>query len=484
MSQHSNILNFIGGENIEPADGQWIDNVDPALGVVSGKVANSNRLDVDLAYAAASEAFDQWSNTPLEKRAAILNRIADLIDENLEALSIAESEDGGKPISRARTIEIPRAAANLRFFAAAITQFASESHESVGLGALNITLRQPIGVVGCISPWNLPLYLLTWKIAPAIAAGNCVIAKPSELTPRTAFMLGDICNSAGLPSGVLNIVQGNGATAGQAILDHPGIKAISFTGGTVTGKHVASVVAPQFKKLSLELGGKNPNIVFADCDYQKALTTTVHSSFANQGQICLCGSRIFVEQPIYEKFKTDLVAKAKALKIGPPALPSTEIGALISKSHYEKVLGYLDRAKDDGTVLCGGGKASVEGHPNGYFIEPTVVEVKSNNCQLNQEEIFGPVVTIMPFKSEPELIEMANDVRYGLSATVWTNDLNRTMRLTKKIDAGVVWVNSWLMRDLRTPFGGMKNSGVGREGGLEALRFFTEPKNICIAFDH
>lgn len=481
---HSITLNFINGKYCEPKSGQWIDNVCPATGNVVGKIANSGADDVNDAFCAAEAAFESWSEKPLETRSAIMMKIADLIDQNLERLAVTESEDGGKPISRARTIEIPRAATNFRFYASAITQFSSEAHESVGHNAINITLRQPLGVVSCISPWNLPLYLFTWKVAPAIATGNCVVAKPSELTPRTASLLGELCNEAGLPPGVLNIIQGQGTIAGQAILEHPNIKAVSFTGGTATGKHVASVVAPQFKKLSLEMGGKNPNIIFADCNYQKMLATTVHTSFANQGQICLCGSRIFVEQSIYQKFKTDLVAKAEALKLGPPALPETELGAMVSKSHFEKVLSYLEIAKQEGTILCGGEAAQVPGHEGGFYIQPTVVEIATNQCRLNQEEIFGPVVTVMPFESESELLGLANDVGYGLSATLWTRDLDRTMRLSKKIDAGVIWVNSWLMRDLRTPFGGFKNSGVGREGGLESLRFFTEPKNVCIAFEN
>ncbi len=481
---NDSVLNFIDGRYVEPQSKDWLENVNPADGSVVGRIANSNQADVDAAYAAAKNASDAWSNTTVEQRCSILLKLAQLIDDNLDLLSVAESEDSGKPVSRARTIEIPRAAANFRFFASAITQFSSEAHESLGQNAINFTLRQPIGVVGCISPWNLPLYLFTWKIAPAIAAGNCVIAKPSELTPRTAAMMGELCNEAGLPPGVLNIVQGSGGTAGQAMLEHPGIKAISFTGGTETGQHVARTVAPQFKKLSLELGGKNPNIIFADCNYQKALATTVHSSFANQGQICLCGSRIFVEASVFERFKTDLVAKTKELTIGHPDLPESQVGAMVSQTHYEKVLSYFDVAKEENAkILCGGGAAKVDGFENGFYIQPTLIEVSTNQCRLNQEEIFGPIATIMPFETESDLIEMANDVRYGLSATIWTSDVNRTMRLSKKIDCGVIWVNTWLMRDLRTPFGGMKNSGVGREGGLEALRFFTEPKNVCIAFD-
>ncbi|MFT7629156.1 MAG: aminomuconate-semialdehyde/2-hydroxymuconate-6-semialdehyde dehydrogenase [Mariniblastus sp.] len=478
------ILNFINGKYVAPQSDDWIDNINPADGSTTGRIANSNAADVDAAVSAAEKALESWSNSTLEFRSSIMMKIADLIDQNLESLAVAESEDSGKPITRARTIEIPRAASNFRFFASAITQFASESHESVGLNAINFTLRQPLGVVGCISPWNLPLYLFTWKIAPAIATGNCVVAKPSELTPRTASLLGELCNQAGLPAGVLNIVQGNGGSAGQAMLEHRGIKAISFTGGTATGEHVARTVAPQFKKLSLELGGKNPNIIFADCNYDKALATTVLSSFANQGQICLCGSRIFIEAPLYEQFKHDLVTKTQSLIVGHPAQPETQIGAMISKSHHEKVLGYFDVAQQEGAnLLCGGTVAEVPGAENGFYLQPTIFEVDSNLGRISQEEIFGPVVTIMPFETELELIELANDVRYGLSATIWTTDLDRTMRLSKKIESGVIWVNTWLMRDLRTPFGGMKNSGVGREGGLEALRFFTEPKNICIVYE-
>jgi len=349
---------------------------------------------------------------------------------------------------------------------------------------MNFTIRQPIGVVGCISPWNLPLYLFTWKIAPALAAGNTVVAKPSEITPMTAYLLGDICTKAGLPKGVLNIVHGTGPSAGQAIVSHPDIKAISFTGGTKTGEHIARTAAPMFKKLSLELGGKNPNLIFADCNYDKMLSVTVHSSFANQGQICLCGSRIFVEKSIYEKFKTDFVAKVKELKVGNPFEDDTNIGALVSKSHLKKIKSYIDLAKEEGgKILFGGNQVKVEGSENGYYLEPTIIEILDYQCRVNQEEIFGPVVTIMPFETEEEVLKMANSVKYGLSATLWTSNLDRTMRLSKQLEAGIVWVNTWLNRDLRTPFGGIKSSGVGREGGFEALKFFTEAKNVCIKYD-
>ena len=478
-----NIQNYINGQYLNPIQGNWIDNFCPANGEVYGQIPNSNKEDVEKAYQSAKSAFRLWSETTLEERSRIMLRISELIESKLDALAEAESKDNGKPIWLAKAIDIPRASSNFRFFANAITQFASESHESVGQNAVNYTLRQPIGVIGCISPWNLPLYLFTWKIAPAIAAGNCVVAKPSEVTPMTAYLLGEICTEAGLPKGVLNIVHGLGTTTGQTIVEHPDIKAISFTGGTATGAHIARTAAPMFKKLSLELGGKNPNIIFADCDYEDMLTTTVRSSFANQGQICLCGSRIFVDASIYEQFKKDFVKLVSKQKIGHPSNPDTNIGALVSKSHLEKVLSYVDIAKEeDGKVLYGGNQLTIEGHENGYYMEPTIIEVLTNECRVNQEEIFGPVVTIMPFNTEEEVLEMANKVKYGLSATLWTNNLKRTMRMTKQLQAGIVWVNTWLMRDLRTPFGGVKDSGVGREGGFEALRFFTEPKNVCIKY--
>ena len=479
-----NIKNYINGEYVNPVSDSWIDNYNPSNGEIYGQIPDSINEDVENGYKAAQTAFLSWSETSLEERSQILSKIAQLITEKLPELAAAEAKDNGKPLHVAKSIDIPRAAANFQFFANAITQFASEAHESVGHNAINFTLRQPIGVVGCISPWNLPLYLFTWKIAPAIAAGNCVVAKPSEITPMTAYLLGEILTEAGLPKGVLNIVHGLGTTTGQAIVAHPGIKAISFTGGTQTGAHIAKVAAPMFKKLSLELGGKNPAIIFADCDYDEMLQTTVRSSFANQGQICLCGSRIFVEASMYQKFKTDFIAAVSKLKVGNPFDTNTDIGALVSRSHLEKVKTYIDNAAQyGGKVIFGGATVSVDNSEDGYYLEPTIIEVQDNSCILNQEEIFGPVVTIMPFNDENEVLAMANDVSYGLSATLWTNDLKRTMRVSKQIQAGIVWVNTWLLRDLRTPFGGVKNSGVGREGGFEALRFFTEPKNICIKYN-
>ncbi len=477
------IQNYINGQFIPPIADGWLDNYCPATGEVYGQIPDSSIQDVKLAYKSAENAFSSWSQTTVEERSRILIKISELLEENLVRFAEAESKDNGKPLSLAMSVDIPRAASNFRFFGNAITQFASESHESVGQNAINYTLRKPIGVVGCISPWNLPLYLFTWKIAPAIAAGNCVVAKPSEITPMTAYMLGDICTKAGLPKGVLNIIHGLGNSTGQAIIEHPHIKAISFTGGTITGAHIAKVAAPMFKKLSLELGGKNPNIIFEDCEYEDMLQTTVQSSFANQGQICLCGSRIFVEKSIYKKFKTDFVNEVAKLKVSYPSDVKANLGALVSKEQLNKVLDYIDIAKNEGgAILFGGEKAIVNGFESGYYMQPTIIEIDSNNCRINQEEVFGPVVSIMPFESEEEVLHMANDVKYGLSATLWTNDLKRTMRMTNQLEAGIVWVNTWMMRDLRTPFGGVKASGVGREGGFEALRFFTEPKNVCIKY--
>jgi aminomuconate-semialdehyde/2-hydroxymuconate-6-semialdehyde dehydrogenase len=478
------ILNYINGVYVNPIANKWLDNYNPSNGEIYTQIADSDKQDISRAYEAARDAFPAWSNTSTDQRSAIMLKIASLIEENLDRFALAESVDNGKPLSLATSVDIPRASSNFRFFGNAITQFSSEAHESVGLNTMNFTLRQPIGVVGCISPWNLPLYLFSWKIAPAIAAGNTVVAKPSEVTPMTAFLLGEICTEAGLPAGVLNIVHGLGPSAGQAIVAHPNIKAISFTGGTKTGEYIARTAAPMFKKLSLELGGKNPNIIFADCDYDKMLTVSVKSSFANQGQICLCGSRIFVERSIYKQFKKDFIAKVTKLKVGNPAEESTSIGALVSKSHLEKVQSYIAIAKEEGgKVLLGGKTVNVAGFEKGYYLEPTIIEVHDDQCRVNQEEIFGPVVTIMPFDTEEEALQLANNVKYGLSSTLWTSDLNRTMRMSKKLEAGIVWVNTWMNRDLRTPFGGTKNSGVGREGGFEALRFFTEAKNVCIKYD-
>jgi aminomuconate-semialdehyde/2-hydroxymuconate-6-semialdehyde dehydrogenase len=475
------ILNYINGEFIEPCGGNFLDNINPAIGRAYSLVPDSDHSDVQLAVEAAHSAFAEWSAMSIEKRSAILQRIADLIDRDLEQLARTESIDQGKPVKLAKAVDIPRASANMRFFATGAIHFASEAHVT-GHEAVNYTLRTPVGIAGCISPWNLPLYLFTWKIAPALAAGCTVVAKPSELTPMTAFLFSRLCCEAGLPKGVLNIIHGLGPKAGQAIIEHPEITAISFTGGTATGKRIASTAAPMFKKLSLELGGKNPNIIFSDCNRERAVATSVQSSFSNQGEICLCGSRIFVERSYYEEFVDAFTRQVKELTVGDPLEERTKVGALVSEAHMNKVLSYIELARQEGgQVLTGGRRVHPEGRcASGYFIEPTVITGLDYQCRTNQEEIFGPVVTIMPFDSEEEVVVYANSTTYGLSATLWTENLTRAHRLAAQLKSGIIWINCWLFRDLRTPFGGMKQSGVGREGGWEALRFFTEAKNVCI----
>ena len=475
------LSNYIGGKLQPPVSGNYLDNYNPATGSVYSKIPDSDERDVEMAVLAAQKAFYGWSTLEVTLRSRILHRIAQLIDEKFDLLAEAESMDSGKPLALAKRMDISRARDNFEFFASAALQFSSESHNQKGK-FINYTVRNPIGVVGCISPWNLPLYLFTWKIAPALAAGNCVIGKPSEITPNTATLLAEICMEAGLPAGVLNIIHGTGPKTGAAIVKHPAIKGISFTGSTRAGKEIATIAAPMFKKLSLELGGKNPVVIFADCDYDHMLATTVRSSFTNQGQICLCGSRIYVEQSIFEKFKKDFVEMANQMKVGDPRLEENTIGAVVSETHYNKILSYIDLAKEEGgTILCGGEAVHLEGEfKNGWFIQPTVIEGLSPQCRTIQEEIFGPVVSIQPFNTESEAINLANNSEYGLAAVIWTNHLGRAHTMAEQIEAGIVWINCWLERDLRTPFGGVKNSGVGREGGLEAMRFFTEPKNICI----
>jgi aminomuconate-semialdehyde/2-hydroxymuconate-6-semialdehyde dehydrogenase len=477
------IQNFIGGEFVEPVGGKYLDNIEPATGKSYSQVADGDARDVVLAVTAAEKAFPDWSHTPAAERSRFLLRIADLIERELEKLARAESIDTGKPLSLARTLDIPRAASNFRFFATAILHTESEAHMTDNV-AFNYTLRQPRGIAGLISPWNLPLYLLSWKIAPAIAVGNTAIAKPSELTPMTAYMLCEIVREAGLPNGVLNIVHGTGPNVGAAITAHPKINTISFTGGTVTGKKVAAACAPLFKKVSLELGGKNPNIVFADADLDAAIAGSVRSSFANQGQVCLCGSRVFVERSAYNDFVDRFIDKASQLRLGDPLDEKTDQGAIVNKTQLDKIKFYVDLAQKEGGKIALGGSAPQS--PNercrdGYFFPPTIITGLPVSCRTNREEIFGPVVTITPFDSEVEVIDYANDCDYGLASSVWTQNLSRAHRVAERINTGTVWVNCWLLRDLRVPFGGMKQSGVGREGGEEALRFFTEPKNVCVA---
>lgn len=477
------IANYINGKLIAPKEGNYIDNYNPATGKVYSLIPDSSDADVDDAIASARAAFDNWSKLRNTDRADWLEKISQGIENRMEELALAESTDNGKPLWLARSVDIPRAKDNFKFYSTAIRHYSSESHQTAE-GVINYTLRKPVGVAACISPWNLPLYLFSWKIAPALAAGNTVVAKPSEITPMTAYLLSEICVEIGLPAGVLNIVHGLGHSTGNALISSDDIDLVSFTGGTATGAHIAKIVAPKFKKMSLELGGKNPNIIFDDCDFDAMLKTTLNSSFANQGQICLCGSRILVQRGIYEKFKEAFVAKVKKMKVGNPLEDDSRLGAIVSKPHYDKILSYINIAKEEGgNVLAGGHAVHLDGEQkHGWYIAPTIIEGLDQQCRTNQEEIFGPVVTIQPFDTEEEALEMANSTGYGLAATVWTSDLHKAHRLGNDLESGIVWINCWLLRDLRTPFGGMKNSGVGREGGWEALNFFTEPKNVCIKY--
>ena len=476
-----NIRNYIDGAFSDPVGGQFLDNIDPSTGNAYGLIPRSQAADVDLAVASAKAAFPAWSSLSAAERSSWLMKVSNAIDAKLDTLALAESKDNGKPLKLATAVDIPRARDNFKFYATAILHDAYETHD-MGVNGFNYTLRQPIGVAGCISPWNLPLYLFSWKIAPALAAGNTVVAKPSEVTPATAYLLSEILDEIGFPKGVLNIVHGLGAEVGAAIVAHNDTNIISFTGGTQTGKAISSVAAPMFKKISLELGGKNANVIFDDCDFEDAVNTSVRSSFANQGQICLCGSRIYVQRGIYEKFKAAFLERVNGLTVADPLSDKARMGAVVSREHMEKVLSYIELAKEEGgTLLTGGHRVQLDGRcERGYFIAPTVFENLPASCRTNQEEIFGPVVTLTPFDTEEEALAMANGTAYGLAATIWTSDLKTAHRMAAGLHAGIIWVNCWLLRDLRTPFGGVKQSGVGREGGFEALRFFTEPKNICI----
>lgn len=476
------ILNLIDGRLREPMAGQFFPVIEPATGVVYAQAPDSGSADIDRAVAAAQRAFPAWSGTPALERAACLVRLAELIERDSESLARAESIDTGKPITLARTVDLPRSAASCRFFASAIGHTSSALH-TMDDGSLNYTLRSPRGVAGLIAPWNLPLYLLTWKIAPAIATGNTCVCKPSELSPMTAFLLSELVIEAGIPPGVINIVHGTGAGAGSPLVEHPGVPTLSFTGGTATGRTIARIAAPMFKRYALELGGKNPNVIFADADMDEAAMTACRAAFTNQGQICLCGSRVYVEESVFEPFVEQLVKHAKAMRVGDPLDEETQIGSVIARHHLEKIESMVKLARElGGEIRCGGRQAETvsERCKGGSFYEPTVITGLASDCAVEQQEIFGPVVSVSPFATEAQAIELANGTEYGLSAMVWTSDLSRTHRVAAQIDSGVVWINCWMVRDMRTPFGGMKQSGVGREGGDEALRFYTEAKNVCV----
>ncbi|KAJ8330775.1 hypothetical protein QVD99_008623 [Batrachochytrium dendrobatidis] len=475
------LSNFIDNQFIPPSTFKYISSPNPATGTINALVPDSAAADVDAAVAAAKSAFPTWSTTTRSERSAILSRIANLLESRLEEFAQQESYDQGKPISLALSIDIPRAVHNFRFFASSIL-YQHEMTTMLDGVALNYVHRNPVGVAGLISPWNLPLYLLTWKIAPCIAAGCTCVCKPSEITSVTAWMLCSILQEAGLPAGVVNMVFGTGPSVGSPLVSHKDVPLISFTGGTTTGEIIYKTAASLNKKMSLELGGKNANIVFADADFETAVSTSIRSSFANQGEICLCGSRIFVHEDIFEKFVTELTRRANALVVGDPSEPTTQIGALVSKEHMNKVLSYIDIAKHEGgKIVAGGHRETVVGLTDGCFVRPTIiVGVHPTEARVQQEEIFGPVVTITPFKTDQEAITYANSTKYGLSASVWTQDLKRAHTVAQKLHVGTAWINCWMVRDLNMPFGGMKMSGLGREGRVHSMEFFCEETTVCV----
>lgn len=475
------LSNYIDGKLLSPHHGAYLDNINPANQNIINCVPSSTEEDLQAAVESAQKAQIQWRETPVKQRAQLLFELASRIQDHTQTLAEAETRDTGKPFSLSVDVEIPRAVENLQFFGSAILQGSGKSFETQH-SILNFTLNPPLGIVACISPWNLPLYLLTWKIAPALASGNCVIAKPSELAPTTATLMAELTQGI-LPPGVFNLLHGRGNEIGQLIVEHQAIKGVSFTGGTQTGIQIYKTCAQSLKKVSLELGGKNPSIVFKDCELEKTLSNTVRSGFTNSGQICLCGSRLLIENEIYSSFKEAFLSRVCDLIVGDPFDSKTQLGPLISESQLEKVDSAVQEAKAQGAkILCGGKIQKSKTLSKGYYYPPTVIEGLDESAPINQTEIFGPVVSLLPFKSQNDAIKIANSVKYGLSASVWTSDFKTAHEMAHQLDCGIVWINSWLCRDLRTPFGGSKHSGIGREGGFEALNFFTEPKNVCMEF--
>ena len=476
------LCNYIGGRFVTHSDDQWLDNTEPATGSHICRVPLSDSSDVDAAVAAARSAHLAWSALSHSERADWLDRIADALETRYEDVAALESRDTGKPISLARDVDAQRSVSNFRFFAGMLREHEEEVFEMAS--ATNYVVHKPVGVGALITPWNLPLYLLSWKVAPAIGMGNTVVCKPSELTPMTADLLMQVIDEVGLPAGVVNLVHGDGAGAGAPLVAHSDVDLVSFTGGTSTGEKVAASAAPAFKKLSLELGGKNASIIFADCDMESTVAGVVRAGFLNQGQICLCGSRVLVEDSIYDEFRDRFIDAVEAMRVGDPSDEATDLGALISGQHLEKVQSYVELAKQEGgNLLTGGAPCMPVEFEHGNWMAPTVIEGLSPDSRCSTEEIFGPVVTLHPFSSEEEAVAIANNTRYGLAGSVWTGDLEKGKQVSEAIDTGMVWVNTWLHRDLRVPFGGVKDSGVGREGGKWSLGFFSEAMNVCVKHD-
>ena len=476
------LRNYIGGQFLTHSGGQWMDNSEPATGSQICRIPLSDASDVDAAVGAARAAQPAWGSLSHSERADWLDRIADALEARYEEIAALESRDTGKPISLARTVDAHRSVSNFRFFAGILREHEVEVFEMAN--ATNYVVNKPVGVGALITPWNLPLYLLSWKVAPAIGMGNTVVCKPSELTPMTADLMMRVIDEVGLPAGVVNLVHGDGVGAGAPLVAHSDVDLVSFTGGTSTGEKVAASAAPAFKKLSLELGGKNASIVFADCDMDSTVAGVVRAGFLNQGQVCLCGSRVLVEDSVYAEFRDRFVDAVEAMRIGDPSDESTDLGALISENHLAKVQGYVELAKQEGGALLTGGTPCLpSGFEGGNWMAPTVIEGLSPDSRCSTEEIFGPVVTLHPFGSEDEAVTIANNTRYGLAGSVWTSDLDKGRRVSEAIDTGMVWVNTWLHRDLRVPFGGVKDSGVGREGGKWSLGFFSEAMNVCVKHD-